>query len=143
MKLISHPFWEDLQTVKKFAERDADHRLIELLPSYKQPADTTVLDLGCAGGRNTVILAKMGFDLYAIDASKAMVDETKNRVADILGKEETQNRIRVRSMSNLSVFENEIEQQVATKSSQISLIGKDSLFKSQDHRHSRWLDLRL
>lgn len=107
MKTISHPFWEDFETVKKFAEREADHRLIELLPSFKQPADTMVLDLGCAGGRNTVVLAKKGFDLFAVDASKAMVEETKSRVADILGKEETQNRIKVRSMDNLSVFENE------------------------------------
>ena len=32
----------------------------------------TVLDLGCAGGRNTVLLAERGFDVWAVDASDAV-----------------------------------------------------------------------
>ena len=38
-----------------------------------------VLDIGCAGGRNAVYLARLGFDVHALDASEAMVAETRRR----------------------------------------------------------------
>jgi SAM-dependent methyltransferase len=79
------PFWEDPEIVARFADREPDHRLQKLLPEYPCPAETRVLDLGCAGGRNSVYLAAHGFGLIAVDASLAMVEETRRRVAELLG----------------------------------------------------------
>lgn len=98
-------FWEEPEQVKQFAERDPDHRLIKLIKEYKQPQLTTVLDLGCAGGRNAVLLAEMGFDIYAIDGSYAMVEETRERVKKILGEESAKKRIRQGSMNDLSFYQ--------------------------------------
>ena len=49
---------------------------MELIEEYPDPSRVRVLDLGCAGGRNTVVLAERGFDLEALDASAAMVAKT-------------------------------------------------------------------
>ena len=48
---------------------------------YPLPSKTRVLDLGCAGGRNAVLLAEKGFDVEALDASPAMVAKTRERLA--------------------------------------------------------------
>ncbi len=74
-------FWEDPERVVRFAARDPDLRLIELIDGYADPAGTRVLDLGCAGGRNTVLLADRGFDVWALDASPAMVAHVRERLA--------------------------------------------------------------
>ena len=62
-------FWQKPEQVEAFAARPTDSRLTELLKSYRLPNQIRVLDLGCAGGRNTVILAEQGFDMYAVDNS--------------------------------------------------------------------------
>ncbi|MBX6364954.1 MAG: class I SAM-dependent methyltransferase [Gemmatimonadetes bacterium] len=97
-------FWEQPEVVADFAARAPDHRLQALLAEYEDPQSTRVLDLGCAGGRNTVLLAERGFDVHAIDASSAMVAETHRRVAAILGDAEARRRIRVGRMDDLSDF---------------------------------------
>ena len=73
-----------------------------LLREYSEPSKTRVLDIGCAGGRNAVPLARAGFDLTAVDASPAMVAKTRERLAPILGAEEAQRRVRVGRMDDLS-----------------------------------------
>jgi hypothetical protein len=42
--------------------RDPDHRLSELVDRCPDPEAVCVLDLGCAGKRNTVFLGRLGFD---------------------------------------------------------------------------------
>ena len=69
-------FWEDPDRVEQFAGREPDRRLLELLDSFEAPRTTRVLDLGCAGGRNTAVLAERGFDVLAIDSSSSMVART-------------------------------------------------------------------
>ncbi len=98
-------FWEEKEQVERFAARDPDHRLLALLEKYTDPAGTRVLDIGCAGGRNEVPLASRGFDVFAIDVSAAMVQRTRERVASILGGEETRRRVLRTSMEDLSAFE--------------------------------------
>lgn len=100
-------FWERPDIVARFAEREPDHRLGELVREYDRPRETRVLDLGCAGGRNTVLLATRGFDVRAVDASAPMVAETRRRVAEVLGEEEAQARVRLGRMENLSDFSTE------------------------------------
>ncbi len=71
---MTNPFWDRLETVERFAVREPDHRLVRLADDVHHPGATRVLDLGCAGGRNTVLLAERGFDVWARDASGPMAD---------------------------------------------------------------------
>jgi SAM-dependent methyltransferase len=99
------PFWERSEQVEMFAGREPDRRLLELIGSYPHPQRTRVLDIGCAGGRNTVVLAEHGFDVYAIDSSSAMVEKTRERLARVLGASEMQSRVRVGHMQDLGDFD--------------------------------------
>ena len=85
----------------RFAAREPDVRLAGLVPGYADPGAVRVLDLGCAGGRNTVFLAARGFDVFAVDASEAMVAETRRRLAPLLGEAEAARRARVGRMDDL------------------------------------------
>ena len=99
---LSTPFWESAEIVERFAAREPDVRLIAMLPEFADPSKTRVLDIGCAGGRNAVPLARAGFDLTAADASPAMVAKTRERLAPILGAGEAERRVRVGRMDDLS-----------------------------------------
>lgn len=97
-------FWDSAANVERFAAREPDVRLAALLREHADPAVTRVLDLGCAGGRNSVLLAANGFDVHALDASPAMVAKTRERLAAILGAAEADRRVRVGRMDDLAVF---------------------------------------
>ena len=94
-------FWEDPEQVERFADREPDRRLVELLKGYPEPSRTRVLDIGCAGGRNTLLLAVGGFDVHAVDSSHAMIERTRAGVARILGRDEARRRVRVGPMDEL------------------------------------------
>ena len=98
------PFWEDPELVDRFAGREPDVRLREILDREDDPAGLRVLDLGCAGGRNAVPLAERGCDLWALDGSRAMVRRTRKRVADILGDEQAERRVHHGLMHDLGEF---------------------------------------
>jgi SAM-dependent methyltransferase len=98
------PFWKDPETVDKFANRDADLRLVQLLGTFTKPQSVRVLDLGCAGGRNTVLLASKGFDFQALDGSRAMVARTRERLVPICGTTVARQRVRLGEMQDLSAF---------------------------------------
>lgn len=98
-------FWEQSEQVERFAARDADKRLRTLLRAYPEPEKTRILDLGCAGGRNTVLLAEAGFNVYAVDASLAMVKKTRERLTKILGTEEAARRVLQAEMEDLRNFD--------------------------------------
>src|SRR5262245_59003767 len=100
MKPVS--FWERPENVGRFAARDPDLRLAELIREYREPAATRVLDLGCAAGRNAVLLAQNGFDVEALDSSAAMVAKTRERLTPILGAAEARRRVRIGRMDDLS-----------------------------------------
>jgi SAM-dependent methyltransferase len=99
---LPNSFWDSVEIVERFAAREPDVRLIELLPEYANPSRTRVLDLGCAGGRNAVPLARAGFDVQALDGSSAMVAKTRERLTPILGDEEARKRVRVGRLDDLS-----------------------------------------
>lgn len=101
---MTDPFWEQPEVVEQFAAREPDHRLARLVEEYDRPGATRVLDLGCAGGRNTVFLAGRGFDAWAVDASAAMVERTRERLAEILGARAARERVREARMDDLSAF---------------------------------------
>lgn len=97
-------YWERPEVVERFAHREPDHRLRALAREYARPAATPVLDVGCAGGRNTVFLAEEGFDVQAVDASAAMVEATRVRLASLLGAAEARHRVRLARMDDLGSF---------------------------------------
>ncbi len=99
---MAEPFWDSAENVERFAAREPDVRLTELIREYPVSSRIRVLDLGCAAGRNAVLLAEKGFDVEALDASPAMVAKTRQRVTAILGAEEAERRVRVGRMDDLS-----------------------------------------
>ena len=99
------PVWERPESVEKFAGRDPDLRLMEILDRADEPARLRVLDLGCAAGRNTVVLAQRGFDFRALDGSRSMIDCTQKRVTAILGKRQARRRVQLGRMHDLGVFD--------------------------------------
>lgn len=102
---MTEPFWERPEVVEQFASRAPDHRLVPLLDEYARPEATRVLDLGCGGGRNTVLLAERGFDVWALDGSVAMVKRTRDRLAPLLGPERVRERVEIGRMDDLSSFD--------------------------------------
>ncbi|MFW6010555.1 MAG: class I SAM-dependent methyltransferase [Gemmatimonadota bacterium] len=97
-------FWEQSEQVEKFAVREPDERLRDLVEAFEAPERTRILDLGCAGGRNTDFLARRGFDVYAVDASTAMVSRTRRRMAEVRDEAEAERRVRVGRMEDLARF---------------------------------------
>ena len=95
-------FWEAPARVAEFAAREPDVRLVDLMQRYAAPRATRVLDLGCAGGRNTEPLLEAGFDVIAVDASSAMVAATRARVAPLAGAAATEHRVLLARMDDLS-----------------------------------------
>lgn len=101
---VKDEFWEQPEVVDQFASREPDHRLTTLIGEYGDPVTVRVLDLGCAGGRNAVMLAEAGFDVHALDASAAMVARTRQRLAERLGEEKAGERVSQGPMDDLSRF---------------------------------------
>lgn len=98
---MSDPFWEDAARVEEFAARAPDKRLVSLLASEPELGQLRTLDLGCAGGRNAVLLAERGVPVVAVDASSAMAGRTRERLAAILGAEAAAAAVREGPMDRL------------------------------------------
>lgn len=96
------PFWERPEHVDWFARRAPDRRLTALLTD--RPRGLRVLDVGCAAGRNTVWCAQAGFEVHALDASRAMVTRTRARLARVLGERAARRRVRRGTMTDLGAF---------------------------------------
>jgi len=89
------PRWDDPDTVAFFAARPPDHRLVALLEAGGLACGARVLDLGCAGGRNTAYLTALDVEVIAVDAEPAMVAATRARVAPFVGAQEATRRVRL------------------------------------------------
>lgn len=66
-------FWEDPETVARFAGLAPDIHWQKLLDSRGWPAGARSLDLGCAGGRNLAPALAAGLRPIAFDRSTAML----------------------------------------------------------------------
>lgn len=97
-------FWNDPQMVRQFAEREPDIRLLELIDAISDPASHHVLDLGCAGGRNTELLVARGFPVCAIDFAPAMVEQTRARIASRIGTEAAVGSVHQGRMDDLVIL---------------------------------------
>jgi SAM-dependent methyltransferase len=98
------PFWTEPGTVDTFANRDPDRRLVDILDNWAEPSAPRVLDVGCAGGRNTVLLAARNLEFHALDASRPMVVRTRERLTPIVGVTAARKRVCVGTMVDLSAF---------------------------------------
>jgi SAM-dependent methyltransferase len=98
------PFWEEPENVDRFAAREPDHRLTRILDSMAVSEEIHALDLGCAGGRNTILLAERGCSVWAVDSSRAMVDRTRERLAVFIGEAKASAHVLLGSMTDLSRF---------------------------------------
>lgn len=97
-------FWSSDAKAREFASREPDLRLQTLTAACDSPTTTRVLDIGCAGGRNTALLAELGFDVHAIDFAEAMVRTTRERLRPIYGTSEAAQRVQKRSMTDLAHY---------------------------------------
>lgn len=109
---LGHPSWEEAAQVEEFAARATDHRLLELVARFPDSSTVRVLDLGCAGGRNTEFLVRAGFDVMAVDASLAMVRHTRARLTPLFGSAEAERRVRVARMDAIPFVESSSRQLV-------------------------------
>lgn len=100
----AHDFWEQPEVVDEFAARAADHRLVRIIEAFPEPTHIHVLDLGCAGGRNAEFLCARGFDVHALDTSRAMVKRTRQRLAVIVGEPDAKRRVQIGRMQKLDRF---------------------------------------
>jgi SAM-dependent methyltransferase len=98
-------FWDDPAVVARFVARAPDLRLAALLEAEPDARRLRVLDLGCAGGRNTLLLAEAGADVHAVDASAAMVEATRGRVAAVLGTAAAHARVHIGRMDELDGYD--------------------------------------
>lgn len=57
------------------------------------PPGVRVVDLGCGDGHHTVLLAQLGFDVWAVDPDPDGVAAARRRLADVLGDDEAARRV--------------------------------------------------
>lgn len=71
------PDWNDIFTKngKVFLEAHPDMKRIASL--FKQKKLNRILDLGCGTGRHLILLSKMGFEVYGIDASPKALEVSR------------------------------------------------------------------
>lgn len=97
-------FWEQPENVKRFAAREPDHRLTGILDAMTVTEEFHALDLGCAGGRNTIFMAGQGCSVWAVDTSQAMVEKTRERLTAFFGEAKASAHVVCEPMTDLSRF---------------------------------------
>lgn len=106
--------WDDPEVAARFAARPPDQRLLALFAgegpygavrrAWGAPARPKALDVGCAGGRNAVWLARQGADVWALDASSTMVAEARRGLNAVMGQDEAARRVRRGRMHDLGRY---------------------------------------
>lgn len=94
-------FWNDPSTVLWLKNRPATKYLQEFFTSLDKKKFPKVLDLGCGAGRNSQMLAALGFEVYACDFEPTMVNETRSRLKGVLSGLSLEDRVIEASMFNL------------------------------------------
>jgi ubiquinone/menaquinone biosynthesis C-methylase UbiE len=73
-------FWNNKENIDWFTNQPTSSYWLDFFNGVADKQSSKVLDLGCGGGRNTEMLAKMGFDVYACDRYEGMANQTKKRL---------------------------------------------------------------
>jgi len=70
--------WEILHAQRRFKPKYPDESIIRFLfGNFKCDGSEKVLDLGCGGGRHTILMANEGIIPYGIDISEVGIKSTK------------------------------------------------------------------
>ncbi|MDO8610577.1 MAG: class I SAM-dependent methyltransferase [bacterium] len=77
-------YWQRKKIVKEFSNDKPSISLLRFLNKLPNHKLTTILDLGCGGGRNTEMIFKKEFKIYACDNSTAMVKQTMRRMSKFI-----------------------------------------------------------
>jgi len=96
-------FWERPDIVERFGAREPDRRLVRWL-SQRDASALRSLDIGCAAGRNSLLLAEAGAEVWALDSSAAMVEATRARLEPTIGAAAAQQRVVRGRMDDLAAF---------------------------------------
>ena len=70
--------WRDKEMQLLWNEPDED--VVSLIPKLKREKVYQVLDLGCGIGRHVILMAKQGFNVYALDSSEYAIEHCRNWV---------------------------------------------------------------
>ena len=73
---IAKFYWNSRTIVDEFTEAQEPIYWRSFFETIKYPESLTVLDLGCGGGRNTYMLAELGFRVEACDLHENMLKAT-------------------------------------------------------------------
>ncbi|NYZ79383.1 methyltransferase domain-containing protein [Candidatus Micrarchaeota archaeon] len=71
---------EWVKYAKDQAERPPRKTGAELISLLKEHGVRNVIDIGCGGGRNSIFLAKEGFDVTGVDFSEVSLGILKNKI---------------------------------------------------------------
>src|ERR1035437_16465 len=98
-------YWKLESTVKFFRDKEADILVTEGISEIKS-GSKNALDIGCGGGRNSLVLARHNFNVKILDRYQIMLDTT----ISLLSK----NKFKVSSaslqdISNLNIGENNFD----------------------------------
>lgn len=74
---MNKDYWELESTANFFRDKEADV-LVEKAVSEVKSDGKKALDIGCGGGRNSLVLAKKGFQVNILDNYQIMLDTTVN-----------------------------------------------------------------
>lgn len=85
---VAKAYWNSKKIVDEFSKADEPYYWKEFFGSIKHPEDIIVLDLGCGGGRNTSMLADLGYKVEACDLHLNMVQATEMRIQGLGRKKE-------------------------------------------------------
>ncbi len=93
-------FWNDPKIVEEFSLLPPPPYWEKFFSNFENPASVKVLDVGCGAGRNTVLLLKMGFDVWACDLHESMVRRAREKSKKYL-RNKTNKRIVMADMKRL------------------------------------------
>jgi len=100
-------FWNNLSNVSDFGNKEPAKFLFNYFSGLSEKKNIKVLDIGCGGGRNTVMLIKLGFDVFSCDLHEEMVNFTKKRVEKLSIKKKAE--VIISSMLHLSYPDKEFD----------------------------------
>lgn len=80
-------YWNSSEVISDFSRLSPQSYWIDFFSGVAEPLCKRVLDLGCGGGRNTEMIARLGYQVWACDLHQGMVYATRDRMKSFLNPE--------------------------------------------------------
>lgn len=104
--IMAQEYWNKDKIVNEFASAKAPEYWQNFFKEIDSPENMIVLDLGCGGGRNTYMLAQLGFKVEACDLHEKMLQSTKKKIFEL--DEVKRNNVHIQQANMLMLpFKNE------------------------------------